>query len=117
MLLTDSNQSGCERAAEGIRRKVELLHVPGWTDIHGPITASIGCANLGSADSLDDVLSAADEALYLAKRGGRNKVAWRTESERVASETSKGEVRILMRSAENVSGAISECVLSPATCP
>ena len=42
-----------------------------------PITISIGCVS-GRLDALDDVLQGADEALYEAKRGGRNRVATRT---------------------------------------
>jgi len=41
------------------------------------ITVSIGCVT-GRLDALDDVLQAADEALYEAKRSGRNQVAIRT---------------------------------------
>jgi two-component system cell cycle response regulator len=41
------------------------------------ITVSLGCGS-GRLDALDDVLHAADDALYEAKRGGRNQVATRT---------------------------------------
>ena len=41
------------------------------------VTVSIGCVT-GRLDALDDVLQAADEALYEAKRSGRNRVATRT---------------------------------------
>lgn len=75
-LVTDTNQHGCERVAESIRQNTELLRVPGWTDIHGPVTTSIGCAKLSLTDTLDEALHAADEALYHAKQNGRNQVAW-----------------------------------------
>ena len=41
------------------------------------ITVSIGCVT-GRLDALDEVLQAADEALYEAKRGGRNRTATAT---------------------------------------
>jgi diguanylate cyclase (GGDEF)-like protein len=37
-------------------------------------TSSFGVANLAEGESIEDVLKRADEALYLAKTGGRNKV-------------------------------------------
>ena len=74
VLLADSNQQGCERVAESIRKLVESLHVAGWTDVHGPITISIGCSKLCGTDTLDRALQAADEALYRAKKSGRNRV-------------------------------------------
>ena len=38
------------------------------------ITASLGCATLGSDDSLSSLLQRSDVALYAAKRKGRNQV-------------------------------------------
>lgn len=74
VLLTDMNQTGVERVAEYLRQNVELLKVPGWTDIRGPITTSIGCVKLNRADTLETALRAADDALYQAKKNGRNRV-------------------------------------------
>jgi len=41
----------------------------------GLVTASIGVAEYSSAKREEDVLVAADRALYRAKAGGRNRVA------------------------------------------
>ncbi|WP_285712801.1 GGDEF domain-containing protein [Erythrobacter oryzae] len=40
-----------------------------------PVTASIGVAEMGVGGSLDDLLRRADDATYVAKREGRNRVA------------------------------------------
>lgn len=74
VLIADTNLEGCKHVAENIRQNVESLQVPDWTVVHGPVTASIGCAKLTGTNSLEEALNAADEALYQAKRGGRNQV-------------------------------------------
>lgn len=79
VLLTDTHRAGCARVAESIRKNIELLKVPEWTALHGPITASVGCAMLTPSGTLHDALSAADKALYVAKNSGRNTVAWHVE--------------------------------------
>lgn len=84
VLLTDTNQVGCRRVAEGIRQNIESLDVPGWTDIHGAITASIGCARLLPEETLERAMSTADEALYQAKNKGRNRVCFGEEFEDAA---------------------------------
>jgi two-component system cell cycle response regulator len=65
------------RAAERVRENIaeEGFRIPGRADPI-PITASIGIASLRSpGDTAERLLARADEALYRAKRSGRNRVA------------------------------------------
>ena len=76
-LLPNTQQSGALGLAEKIRAGVESLDIPsagGMTNL----TLSIGVNSLipASNDSVDVFLSGADEALYSAKRNGRNKVCF-----------------------------------------
>src|ERR1700759_3623785 len=43
-----------------------------WSLVSGGVTFSSGLATCSAACSIDDTLNAADEALYRAKRAGRN---------------------------------------------
>jgi diguanylate cyclase (GGDEF)-like protein len=47
-----------------------------WTDLVAdtPVTMSIGVASVGKDDGLREALGRADEGLYRAKRGGRNRI-------------------------------------------
>jgi len=76
ILLAGTTHEGVGLVAEKIRSGVESLRIDGWTDTHGPVTISIGCACSRNKATLDDVLSAADDALYQAKRGGRNQLVF-----------------------------------------
>lgn len=58
--------------AERIRRQIEALVFEEPSDLH--ITASFGVAQLQPGASVADSLHDADEALYRAKRTGRNRV-------------------------------------------
>jgi len=72
-VLSDTDTAGAEHAAERLRRRIEDLRI----ETRGPhtitVTASIGVAMCPEhGDDLDDVLRAADDAMYDAKRAGRN---------------------------------------------
>jgi diguanylate cyclase (GGDEF)-like protein len=74
IILPDTPAAGALQVAESLRQSVGRLIVasaPG----HPPITISVGVAEVG-ADETDakSFLRRADEALYRAKRGGRNRV-------------------------------------------
>jgi diguanylate cyclase (GGDEF)-like protein len=75
-LLPGIDASDAGHAAERLRRRIESLAVPlPRGDRTVSISASIGvalCPDHG--DSLDDVLRAADDAMYQAKQAGRNTV-------------------------------------------
>jgi len=62
-----------EDIADGIGKAIRLHTLPG--EAAPPVTASIGIATFGpQSQGYDAVLSAADNAMYEAKRGGRNSV-------------------------------------------
>jgi diguanylate cyclase (GGDEF)-like protein len=72
ILLPDTPLVGAKRVAEAIRRDLEE-HPVRWRDEMVTVTASFGVSEVrpGEVDALTTV-ARADEALYLAKQGGRN---------------------------------------------
>ena len=74
ILLVDASEEGVLRVAESIREKVQAIRIPACTDRLGPVTVSIGGIQVDSELQLDAALKGADNALYLAKRQGRNQV-------------------------------------------
>ncbi len=62
-----------DQCLESLRAAIEAieLHAPNGERV--PLTVSIG-ATLNPAESIDEMLSTADQAVYLAKEGGRNRV-------------------------------------------
>jgi diguanylate cyclase (GGDEF)-like protein len=70
VLLTDTAGDVAHEVAERIRARVEATTFAGRK-----ITLSIGIAEFPeNGQTADEVISSADEALYAAKRGGRNRV-------------------------------------------
>jgi diguanylate cyclase len=80
LLLPAITLEDAAAAAERIRQKIAsaVIEVDGE---HIPVTASFGVARYPSEgiESLDDLLKAADKALYEAKESGRNKVVVASE--------------------------------------
>lgn len=75
VLCRDTAVFGALRAAERIRRQVEA-HRFEWEGQRVPLTVSIGIAtslDVG-VQGVEALLQRADEALYAAKRGGRNRI-------------------------------------------
>ncbi len=75
VLLPDTNAKSCLLVAERIRKAVARMIVPSGTDKPLPqTTVSLGIAVYPDhGRTLEEVLQAADKALYESKRGGRNR--------------------------------------------
>lgn len=72
-VLPDTSQQNAKRLAERVRQAVGQLQIP-YRDKNIQVTISIGVAQLGRKESVQSWLERADEALYRAKTGGRNRV-------------------------------------------
>jgi len=74
VVLAETDSAGARQIAEHIRQAVELL--PFEAGVAAPITVSIGISTWTTATngSLEQLLFAADKALYKAKDSGRNRV-------------------------------------------
>ena len=79
VLLPGQSGDAAQDVAEAFRRAIEL-HAFGLPDGSG-ITASFGVSWAPCGGKFDDAYNQADEALYSAKRGGRNQVARFSEQE------------------------------------
>ncbi|MBK7369616.1 MAG: GGDEF domain-containing protein [Candidatus Eisenbacteria bacterium] len=79
VLLPDTDADGAERVAERLRTTVASTRVSmGRRDLH--VTSSIGAATLhgghrATEEALAHLIGEADQALYVAKHRGRNRVA------------------------------------------
>jgi diguanylate cyclase len=73
LLLQGADASGAARLIERIRGAVSEAN---WSDIGAGLKVSVSCGitSVRSTDTLDGVLARADEALYAAKRGGRDQL-------------------------------------------
>ena len=76
VILPSTPYSGTEAAAEKLRRRVEQLAISHSGSASGHVTVSIGgAATMPSrGESALQLIKAADRALYLAKKGGKNRV-------------------------------------------
>jgi diguanylate cyclase (GGDEF)-like protein len=77
IVLTGASASHATQVAERARDKIVQLAIPHHKSSHGQVTASFGVASaIPTSDTGPEVLLlAADQALYQAKKEGRNRVA------------------------------------------
>ena len=72
VILPETPLSGAVSVADRIRERIAAEEFPGI----GSITASIGISSYpANALNKEDLIRVADQALYVAKNGGRDKVA------------------------------------------
>ncbi|AYO29407.1 diguanylate cyclase [Biomaibacter acetigenes] len=68
IILPGTKEEGAVAVAERIRKSIETYPFP-----HRKVTASLGIALAKNSDSVDSLLEKADQALYQAKRQGKNR--------------------------------------------
>lgn len=78
LVLPGTNLSGARALAEKIRKSLEELHVTSPEGDPFQVTASFGAACFPAQSSVEELVAAADAALYEAKRTGKNRVATAT---------------------------------------
>ena len=74
MIMPETNIEGAVIPVQRLRRMVEDYDFE-YNGVKAKVTVSIGLTmNYSSLSSSADILKSADEALYKAKEGGRNRV-------------------------------------------
>jgi len=79
MILSGSDQSGAQQLAEKIRMAIAALALPhAYSNVAPHVTVSLGVTTClpSGVHNPDDVLESVDQALYAAKRSGRNTTFW-----------------------------------------
>jgi diguanylate cyclase (GGDEF)-like protein len=71
VLIPGISAEGAVQVVEGLRAQLVEALAKGNTP---SFTASFGVADSTQAEALEDVIEAADEALYAAKRAGRDRI-------------------------------------------
>lgn len=74
LILPGTDPAGGARLCERIRQTLADRRIPAEEGVAISVTASFGVAGFAHTGSRERLLAAADEALYRAKRGGRNRV-------------------------------------------
>jgi diguanylate cyclase (GGDEF)-like protein len=85
LVLPGTQLAGARRLAERIRREIEQLRVPGSDGAVVQVTSSFGAAAYPTYDDVEAMMRAADQALYEAKRTGKNLVETATARKRARS--------------------------------
>jgi len=84
IILPGTNVYGAAAIADKLRASIASSQFR-FKDQPVPVTVSIGAAEFRGADTQEDVFERADRALYLAKKGGRNRCCTELELDDTAS--------------------------------
>jgi len=84
IILPETNVYGAAAIADKLRASIASSQFR-FKDQPVPVTVSTGAAEFRGADTQEDVFERADRALYLAKKGGRNRCCTELELDDTAS--------------------------------
>ena len=91
-ILPDTDEASAYVVAERMRQSLVDAGLPHVVSEYGIITISVGVATYDSTEvkrSANQLIGRADEALYLAKQGGRNRVvSWKSQNHGAMSKVS-----------------------------
>ena len=87
VVLPGTNLAGARNTAERIRKLVDDLRVTSSDGELVRVTASFGAACFPTHETVEGLVSAADESLYEAKRTGKNRVVTATAKKKSASRS------------------------------
>ena len=79
LILPETGKNGAKSLAERIINEIKILAIPhSESDVSDHVTVSIGIASVSTAEleSPDQVVTLVDEAMYRAKKSGRNRIEW-----------------------------------------
>ena len=74
--MQDCNKEDSRIAVENIQKRVEKLGIP-TNKVGVPLTISIGVLEFIPKHSIESYFAMVDEALYLAKKTGKNKMIFK----------------------------------------
>jgi diguanylate cyclase (GGDEF)-like protein len=72
LLLPGADEEGAAQLADRVRRALAARNIPGVPDLR--VTASFGVAGYAGETNTEQLVAAADSALYRAKRAGKDRV-------------------------------------------
>lgn len=84
IILPETDENGAKTLGERIRKEIEGLAIPHKaSEISNYVTVSVGVVTVFPSDGLspEQVLEMVDEALYCAKKGGRNTCYYKSNTE------------------------------------
>lgn len=86
VLLPDTTPAAAARQLDGLRAELGRHMISLDDRVLPPVTISVGIAESRAEDRYIDLVKAADEQLYLAKIGGRNRICHGTDAAVAADE-------------------------------